>query len=136
MAPLAIAQLVVTLLPMIMKLMGIAETALEDKPKSGPEKKRLVMDGTEAILMGVKGVSTGGQAETWERIEEPVSGLVDNLTTLMYPKDRPSIFDRINGLAAKFRCWTARFCILRDGWQVGHGVSPPWQVAVGVLFPL
>jgi len=95
MAPLMIAQIVVTLIPSIMRLMGIAEKALEEKPKSGQEKKQLVMDGAKAIVEGVTSVSTGGQKETWEFLEEPMAGMVDNLTTIMYPKNKPSLFDRI-----------------------------------------
>lgn len=91
----AIFQIIISLLPSIVKLMMLAEDALNDKPKSGADKKSLVMEGTKAILDGVQGVSTGGQKETWDELRDPVSGIVDNLTSIMYPKDKPSIFDRI-----------------------------------------
>lgn len=76
--------LLINLAPAIIKLIGMAEIALADKPKSGAEKKALVMGATEAIVEGMTSVSTGGQKETWEQIKEPVSGLVDAAAGAMF----------------------------------------------------
>lgn len=69
--------LFINLAPAIVKMIGIAEKAFSDKPKSGAEKKELVMQSTKAIVDGMQAVSTGGQKETWDQLEEPLSGLVD-----------------------------------------------------------
>jgi len=71
-------------------LIHIAEELFADKPKSGEEKKRLVMDTTEAVIGAVKDASTGGQKETWDRISDPVSNMVDNMATIMFPKKNPA----------------------------------------------
>lgn len=75
--------LVLKYLPTIISL---AEEIFADKPKSGEDKKRLVMDTTQAVIGAVKDVSTGGQKETWDRISDPVSSMVDNMATIMFPK--------------------------------------------------
>ena len=70
----------------IPELMKIVERIIT-KPQSGVEKKAIVMDATRAIVTGIQSVSTGGQAETWERIAEPVSNIIDSAATIMFPKD-------------------------------------------------
>ena len=70
----------------IPELMKLVERIIA-KPKAGAEKKAIVMDATKAIITGVQAVSTGGQAETWEAIAAPISGIIDNVATLIFPKD-------------------------------------------------
>ncbi|PKN67173.1 MAG: hypothetical protein CVU57_04270 [Deltaproteobacteria bacterium HGW-Deltaproteobacteria-15] len=74
------------LLPTILQLMGIAESLFEDKPNSGKEKKAVVTTAAKAIVEGVGAVSTGGQAETWERIKDPVSNIIDNAAAIAFPE--------------------------------------------------
>lgn len=64
-------------LPTIIGLMGIAEKALADKPKSGEEKKAIVKEGAKAIIGGVADASTGGQKETWEKIDSMIDPFID-----------------------------------------------------------
>ena len=45
------------------------------------------MEATKTIIDGVQSVSTGGQKETWDRIKAPVSGIIDNAASIMFPKD-------------------------------------------------
>jgi len=59
----------VKLLPFLMSAMGIAEKCLG--PKTGKEKKELVMEGARVVTDGFEDLSTGGQRATWERISEP-----------------------------------------------------------------
>ena len=70
----------------IPELMKIVERIIT-KPQSGVEKKAIVMDATRAIVTGIQSVSTGGQAETWELIAAPISGIIDNVATMLFPKD-------------------------------------------------
>ena len=79
-------EMAIRLLPTILQLMGAAEQFFGDKPNSGAAKKQAVMTATGAILNGVESVSTGGQAETWERIKEPVSNIIDNAASIMFPE--------------------------------------------------
>jgi len=79
-------ELAIKLLPTILQLMGAAEQFFGDKPNAGAAKKLAVMTATGAIINGVESVSTGGQAETWERIKEPVSNIIDNAAALMFPE--------------------------------------------------
>ncbi len=79
--------LLMQLLPSIVKLMGIAEEAFDKTPDSGKKKKEMVMGATAAILGGIAGVSTGGQAETWKRIAKPVSGIIDNAAAIAFPHE-------------------------------------------------
>ena len=74
--------LVIQLLPFILKLMEIVERVIKD----GKVKKEIVMATTEVIIGGIQSVSTGGQAETWDRIAEPISAIIDNAATIMFPE--------------------------------------------------
>lgn len=76
--------------PTILQLMGLAEKIFSDKPNSGAEKKALVMGATQAIIGGIAAVSTGGQAETWQKIKDPVSAIIDNAAAIVFPNDEPT----------------------------------------------
>lgn len=79
---------VIKILPFIFELMKMAEKAFRDKPKSGEEKKELVMEGAEAVIGGIVEVSTGGQKETWEEIKEPVSNIIDYSTDILFNRGK------------------------------------------------
>lgn len=74
------------LLPTILQLMAIAENLFDGKPDSGAEKKAMVTATAKTIVEGVGSVSTGGQAETWERIKDPVSNIIDNAAAIAFPE--------------------------------------------------
>ena len=80
--------LAIQLLPTIMKLAVIAEKAFDGKPDSGPEKKAMVMEGAKAIVGGISDVSTGGQKETWDQIEAPVSKIIDSAVEIAFRKEK------------------------------------------------
>lgn len=65
------------LIPGVISLMAIAQRLFSGKPKSGAEKKELVLATVETVLSSTLAVSTGGQKETWEAIKEPVGMLID-----------------------------------------------------------
>jgi len=79
--------LAIKLIPTVIQLVGLAERAFGDTPGSGGEKKKIVMEATEAITGGVVAISTGGQAETWERIKDPISTLVDSIASIAFPHE-------------------------------------------------
>jgi len=80
-----ILTLLTTLLPSILGLMGIAERAFSSVPKSGQQKKDLVMAAAQTIIGGVQSVSTGGQAATWQAIAAPISQIIDAASSIAFP---------------------------------------------------
>ena len=68
--------------------MGIAEKAFDNVPDSGAEKKALVTNAVKAVLGGVGAISTGGQAETFARVEAPVSEIIDSAASIMFPSTK------------------------------------------------
>ncbi len=70
------------LFPFIIQLMSIAEKFGESG--SGIQKKEMVVGGVKTVIDGIAAVSTGGQKETWDKIKDPVSGLVDSIARLLF----------------------------------------------------
>ncbi len=70
------------LIPFIVKLMHIAEDFGD--PGSGADKKGMVVGAVGAVVDGVEEASTGGQKETWGKIKEPISGVVDIIAGLLF----------------------------------------------------
>jgi len=79
--------MVFRLIPMVTKLMTIAEQAFDDIPESGPQKKQLVMEAVKAVFDAIIGASTGGQQETWKKIEPVVSSIIDAICDFIFPKE-------------------------------------------------
>ena len=65
-------------------LISLAERLLG--PKTGEIKKDLVMEAANIAMTAVGALSTGGQAETWERIKPSVSLIVDAGVAIAFPK--------------------------------------------------
>jgi len=65
------------LLPFIIELIHVAEEAFSDQPKSGEKKKELVMEAVKTVTGAATELSTGGQKNTWEKISEPISRVID-----------------------------------------------------------
>lgn len=76
------------LLPFLVRLIGLAEQVFR-QPKSGPEKKAFVVDAAKTVVDGIGAVSTGGQAETWGRISQPVDEIIDATADILFPKEKP-----------------------------------------------
>lgn len=72
------------LTPFVLQMMMIAEIYFNDKPKSGAEKKALVMGTAQTVIGAVQTVSKGGQKETWDQLAEPVSVLIDGAASIMF----------------------------------------------------
>jgi hypothetical protein len=64
-------------------LIALAERLLG--PKTGEIKKELVLSATGIIMTAVGALSTGGQANTWERIKPLVSAMVDSSVAIAFP---------------------------------------------------
>lgn len=65
-----------TLVPFIIELCQQAEEYFTEA-KTGEQKKAAVIEAVETIAKGAYEVSTGGQKETWEKIQGLVSKAVD-----------------------------------------------------------
>ena len=76
------------LLPLIINLIKIAESVLGDG--TGAKKKIFVVDGVIQIMKAMPGVSTGGQKESWEAVNNAmpvIKNLIDVLAGLFFPKE-------------------------------------------------
>jgi len=68
--------LVVKYLP---ALISMAEGIFSWKSKSGADKKAWVMGTLQTVTAGIAAESTGGQAETWSKIKQPVDVALEGL---------------------------------------------------------
>jgi len=76
------------LLPLITNLIKIAESVLGDG--TGVKKKAFVVDGVTQVIKAMPSVSTGGQKESWEAINNAmplIKSLIDILAGLFFPKE-------------------------------------------------
>lgn len=72
--------LAVNLMPFIIKMVGFVEEIFGDG--TGETKKAAVMGATQAVFSGMQAVSTGGQKETWDKLQEPVGKLIDGIVDI------------------------------------------------------
>jgi hypothetical protein len=79
--------LIMRLMPFVSTLVEIAEKLFDDKPDSGAEKKAMVMAVVKGLVNIMIGVSTGGQQETWKKLEPLISQLVDAICAVLFPHD-------------------------------------------------
>ena len=69
-------------------LLVVAEQAFDDVPDSGAQKKEMVLTTARAIVEGMLGISTGGQAELWTRVERIISPAVDIMCSFIFPEKK------------------------------------------------
>lgn len=74
----------IEVMPFVVRMMNLAEKAYHDKPKTGKQKKDLVMEATKSVTEGMTKLSTGGQKSTWEVISGPISEFVDIACDLLF----------------------------------------------------
>ena len=73
-------------IPLLISLIETAEKLLG--AGTGVKKKEFVKDGVTQVIKAMPDLSTGGQKETWEKINEflvPISGLIDAIAGLLFP---------------------------------------------------
>jgi len=76
--------LIVQLIPLIIKLIEFAEKYFTT-PGSGTDKKAFVIETVKAVYNGAQEVSTGGQAETLEKLEPLLDPVVNFGAALLFP---------------------------------------------------
>ena len=77
------------LLPLITSLVKLAEGLFGDN--TGTTKKAFVKEGIKTVATGIGMVSTGGQKDTWNAINnnfELFGGLIDAIAGAIYPSDK------------------------------------------------
>jgi len=79
-----IALQAITILP---RLITVAEKAFDGVPDSGTEKKQMVKTTVQALVAATLGVSTGGQAETWKKIEAFIDPAIDVMCAFLFPRE-------------------------------------------------
>jgi hypothetical protein len=72
------------LVQILPSLISLAERLLG--PKTGEAKKDLVMSAVEIAMTAVGVLSTGGQAQTWDKLRPLVSQVVDAIVAMAFPK--------------------------------------------------
>jgi len=72
----------------IFSLIHFAEALYSDKPKTGEQKKQLVLDGAKGIIESASNLTSGGAHKTWEKIEKIAPDLIDNASSLLYPPNK------------------------------------------------
>ena len=77
--------LIFRLIPLVSKLMILAEKAFDDVPESGVQKKQMVMDTIRAIVEGLSGVVL--TPDMWTKIEGILSALVDIVCPFLFPDE-------------------------------------------------
>ena len=77
----------IRLVPFVIKMVGIVEKLFDDVPDSGADKKAFVMAAVEGIFGVVLGISSGGQAETWAKIEPTISAIIDAVCDAIFPHE-------------------------------------------------
>ncbi len=77
--------IVLKVIPVVIKLMRIAEDLFDDVPDSGADKKRYVMEAIKAVIEGISGFT--GSPELWAKIEKAISLLIDAVCVFMFPHD-------------------------------------------------
>ena len=80
--------LALQLLTVIPELMKVAEKAFDGEKGSGAEKKKMVKTTVHAIVSAVTGISSGGQQETWKRIEAFIDPVIDIMCTFLFPNEK------------------------------------------------
>ena len=85
------AKMIFRLIPMVVKLIALAEQAFDSIPESGAQKKQMVMDAVKAVLSVVLDLSSGGQQETWKALEPIISRMIDLVCDFIFPHDEEEI---------------------------------------------
>ena len=76
--------LIVQLIPLILKLIEFAEKYFTT-PGSGADKKAFVIETVKAVYNGAQSVSTGGQAETLDKLEPLLDPVINFGAALLFP---------------------------------------------------
>ena len=80
-------QLLPIIMNIVLKLIPVAEKAFSDKPKSGPEKKAMVVETARTVVGALGAHSTGGQKETWTILKDPVNIVIDETCNHLFNKE-------------------------------------------------
>jgi len=72
------------ILRLVLVLMQAVEAGFG--PKTGATKKDVVVGAVKTGVDALSFLSEGGQKNTWDKIAEPVSNIVDNFATVLFPK--------------------------------------------------
>jgi hypothetical protein len=77
--------IILKIIPMIAKLMKIAEQAFDGVKDSGAQKKQMVMDAIKAITEAALG--SAFTQELWAKIEKVLSPIIDIAASFLFPHD-------------------------------------------------
>jgi len=78
--------IVLRLIPVVVRLMGVAEKLFDGTPDSGQQKKEYVMEAVKAMVEGASGFT--GTPELWAKIESAVSLMIDAACIFLFPSKK------------------------------------------------
>ncbi len=81
--------IVLKIIPMVAKLMKIAEQAFDGVKDSGAQKKQMVMDAIKAITEAALG--NAFSQELWAKIEKVLSPIIDIAATFLFGSKEPVV---------------------------------------------
>lgn len=77
--------IVIRMIPVIIKLMGIAEKAFDGVSDSGEEKLLMVTTAIREIIKGISGFTLDDA--TWAKIESVIEPLISLACTILFPHE-------------------------------------------------
>jgi len=78
--------IVLRIIPAIIKLAQIAEKVFDDVPDSGTQKKQMVIDAIRALVEGLSGVTF--TPELWAKISGIINPLIDIVAGFLFPSEK------------------------------------------------
>jgi len=77
--------MIIRMIPVIFKLMSIAEKAFDGIPDSSQEKFNMVVTAIKELIKGISGFTLDDA--TWAKIEGVLEPLINLACTVLFPKD-------------------------------------------------
>jgi len=77
--------IVLKIIPMLAKLMAIAEQAFDEIPDSGAQKKQMVIEAIKALVEGLAGVTF--TPELWAKIQGVIDPVINIAAAFLFPHD-------------------------------------------------
>lgn len=78
----------INILKGVFSLVHFFEALFSDKPKTGAQKKQLVIESAKSLIDTAENLSTGGMHNTWEKIETVLPDVVDSAASILYPPNK------------------------------------------------
>ena len=72
----------------VISLVHFAESFFSGEPKSGEQKKNLVLNTAKILIHSADNIATGGAKNTWNKIDAILPNIVDTTANILYPPNK------------------------------------------------